>query len=88
MKLRIIFEADEGGWITAHCPDLPGCVSQGKGIDDAKANIKEAIELYLEVVLEDAVAENRRKHPAIGSKLPQTSINGQVDGHYRLEATV
>ncbi len=88
MKLQIVFEPDEDGWITAYCPDLPGCVSQGKGIDDAKANIKEAIELYLEVVLEDALTENRRKYPASEAKLSQTSVNGQVEGHYRLEATV
>ena len=58
MRLRVVFEEDERGWVTGYCPDLRGCVSQGRGIDDARANIKEAIEGYLEVVLEDAVKEN------------------------------
>ncbi len=61
MKFRVVFQEDEGGWVTAYCPDLRGCVSQGKGIDDARANINEAIEPYLEVVLEDAVKENVEK---------------------------
>ena len=88
MKLRVILEEDEGGWITAYCPDLPGCVSQGKGIADAKANIKEAIELYLEVVLQDALAENRRKHPEARQEQSTSSANGHVEAHFRLEATV
>ena len=55
MKLQVVFEEDEGGWVMAYCPDLRGCVSQGRGIEDARVNIKEAIEAYLDVVLEDAV---------------------------------
>ena len=34
------------------CPDLPGCVSQGATEEEALANIKEAIKVYLEVVEE------------------------------------
>jgi len=37
----------EGKWYVAHCPEL-GVVSQGKTIEEAKKNIKEASELYLE----------------------------------------
>jgi predicted RNase H-like HicB family nuclease len=29
------------------CPDLPGCASAGETEEEAKQNIKEAIELYL-----------------------------------------
>lgn len=50
MKLRVILEpSDEGGY-TVYVPSLPGCVSEGEDIDEALANIKEAIELYLEPV--------------------------------------
>lgn len=50
MKLTVILEpSDEGGY-TAYVPSLPGCVSEGEDIDDALANIQEAIELYLEPV--------------------------------------
>ena len=88
MKLRIVFEEDEDGWFTVHCPDLPGCVSQGKGMDDAKTNIKEAIEGYLEVVLEDALAENLKKFREREKTGQRSLVNGHLDAHYRLEAIV
>jgi len=37
----------EGKWYTAKCAEL-GVVSQGKNIEEAQENIKEAVELYLE----------------------------------------
>ncbi len=37
----------EGKWYVAHCVEL-GVVSQGKSIEEAQANLKEAVELYLE----------------------------------------
>ena len=43
----IIHEAEEGGF-WAEVPALPGCVSQAENLDDLKANIQEAIELWLE----------------------------------------
>ncbi len=47
MKLRIVLEpSDEGGY-TVYAPSLPGCISQGETWDEALANIREAIELYL-----------------------------------------
>ncbi len=35
----------EGKWYIAHCVEL-GVVSQGKTIEEAQANLKEAVELY------------------------------------------
>jgi predicted RNase H-like HicB family nuclease len=37
----------EAKWYVAHCVEL-GVVSQGKTIEEAQANLKEAVELYLE----------------------------------------
>ena len=37
----------EENWYVAHCVEL-GVVSQGKTIEEAQANLKEAVELYLE----------------------------------------
>jgi antitoxin HicB len=48
MKFRVIIEQDEDGVFVANCPTLPGCISQGKTRDEAQANIKEAIQGYLE----------------------------------------
>ena len=53
MKLKIVFEpSDEGGY-TVYVPSLPGCISEGNTKEEAMANIKEAIELYLEPVEDD-----------------------------------
>ena len=37
----------EDKWYVAHCVEL-GVVSQGKSIEEAQANLREAVELYLE----------------------------------------
>ena len=48
MKLKvIIYEAEEGGF-WAEVPALPGCFSQGETIEETIANLREAVELYLE----------------------------------------
>jgi predicted RNase H-like HicB family nuclease len=35
-----------------YCPELKGCHSQGETYDEARKNIKEAIELYIESMFE------------------------------------
>ncbi|MFH1504811.1 MAG: type II toxin-antitoxin system HicB family antitoxin [Candidatus Omnitrophota bacterium] len=52
MKLEIIIEQDETGYYVAEVPIFPGCVSQGRTIAEAKANIKEAIEGWVAVMNE------------------------------------
>jgi predicted RNase H-like HicB family nuclease len=55
MKLRVVLEpSDEGGY-TVYVPSLPGCISEGETLDEAMRNIREAVELYLEPVEDDAV---------------------------------
>ena len=48
MKLKIVLENGMDGYITAYCPALKGCVTQGKTEKEAMQNLKEAIELYLD----------------------------------------
>jgi predicted RNase H-like HicB family nuclease len=48
MKYRVLLEPDEDGVFVATCPSLPGCISQGSTRAEAMANIREAIEGYLE----------------------------------------
>ena len=50
MKLHVLIEKDEAGYYVAEVPALPGCLSQGKTYEEAIANIKEAIEGWLEVM--------------------------------------
>jgi predicted RNase H-like HicB family nuclease len=48
MTFRVVLERDlETGDYSAVCPELPGCASAGETEDEARANIREAIELYL-----------------------------------------
>lgn len=48
MKFRVIIDQDEDGVFVANCPTLPGCISQGRTRAEAQANIKEAIQGYLQ----------------------------------------
>jgi len=53
MNLRVVLEpSDEGGY-TVYVPALPGCISEGDTREEAVANIREAIELYLELIEDD-----------------------------------
>ena len=53
MRLRVILEPSEEGGYTVTVPALPGCISEGDSVDDALANVREAIDLYLEPVEDD-----------------------------------
>jgi len=48
MNLKVVIEQGEDGYFVARVPSLKGCWSQGKTKEEAIANIREAIELYLE----------------------------------------
>ena len=48
MKFRVAIEQDEDGMFVAECPNLPGCISQGKTREEALENIKDAIKGYVE----------------------------------------
>ena len=48
MKLKVVLEPSDEGGFTVHVPSLPGCISEGDTMEEALANIQEAIELYLE----------------------------------------
>lgn len=52
--MRIILEPSEEGGFSAVVPSLPGCISEGDTREEAMANIREAIALYLEPVEDDA----------------------------------
>lgn len=48
MKFRIIIQEDEDGVFVSECPNLPGCISQGKTREEAIENIQDAIKGYVE----------------------------------------
>ena len=48
MKFGVVVEKDEDGYYVASVPELPGCHTQAKTLDEVMKRIKEAIELCLE----------------------------------------
>ncbi len=48
----ILYPGQDEYWV-AECPSLPPCISQGKTKEEAIANIKEAIKLYLDVLQDE-----------------------------------
>lgn len=59
MKLTVVIEQDESGYYVAEVPALPGCMSQGKTLVEAKANIREAVVGWLTVMNEKAQKSHR-----------------------------
>ncbi len=72
MKYRVYFYYDSvyQGYV-ADALDLPGCASQGKTLEEAKQNIKDAINAYMEVEYEKS-AEDRSYY------LPEESFIGEI----------
>lgn len=66
MKMHAVIEKDEKGYYVAEVPALPGCLSQDKTYEEAIANLKEAIEGWLEVM------ESRQ--PLDPSKLVEVAV--------------
>lgn len=59
-KVNVIFNKDEHGYFV-YCPELPGCHTQGDTFEEARTNIREAIELYLETMSADEIKEALNK---------------------------
>ena len=55
MRYTVILEKGRESGFVAVCPALPGCVSQGRSRRETVKNIREAIEAYIEALLEDGI---------------------------------
>jgi len=55
VKLKVVVESSEDGGYTVYVPSLPGCISEGDTKEEALANIREAIELYLEATEDEHI---------------------------------
>ena len=51
-RISVLIERDEDGYY-AYAPELKGCQTQGDTLDEAMANIREAVALYLESLDDD-----------------------------------
>ena len=48
-QFDVVIERDEDGYYVASVPQLPGCHTQARSLDEVNVRIREAIELCLEV---------------------------------------
>ena len=56
MNYTVIIEKGSDSGYVAYCPALKGCVSQGTDKKETMINIKEAIEVYIEALVEDGLS--------------------------------
>ena len=68
-KLAVVVQQDEDGFFVASCPALKGCWSQGRTEDEALANIREAIDGWIE-----AEEERVRKGLRPGQRLREVAL--------------
>ncbi len=64
MRQVVLYPGEDGYWVV-ECPSLPGCISQGKTKEEAIANIKEAIELYIGALEEDHIPVPEERFEAL-----------------------
>jgi predicted RNase H-like HicB family nuclease len=70
-RVNIVFSRDKDGYYV-YCPELPGCQSQGDTFEEARENIQEAVELYLETMSKKEIEE------ALGKELLTTTMEVKV----------
>jgi len=56
MRFTVVLEKDEDGIYVASVPALPGCISDGSTVEATMANIKEAIQGFIEDMIADGEA--------------------------------
>ena len=49
MTYAVVFEQAESKW-SAYVPDLPGCITTGKSLEDAERNVREAIRGHIDTL--------------------------------------
>ena len=54
-RFTVIFEKEDDGGYHVFCPTLPGCHTQSETLEEGTFNIREAIQLYVESLVEDGL---------------------------------
>ncbi|MGC2109113.1 MAG: type II toxin-antitoxin system HicB family antitoxin [Candidatus Korobacteraceae bacterium] len=54
-RFTVILEKEDEGGYHVFCPTLPGCHTQSETVEEGISNIREAIQLYVETLIEDGV---------------------------------
>lgn len=62
MKLTAIIEKGDNGWLVGQIEEIPAISSQGKSVEEVKANLLDALNLYLETQKELTDLEYKDKN--------------------------
>lgn len=60
-NLTAEFTAVEDGWIMGRCLEVPGAITQGETTEEARDNLREAVELMLEGYTAEELEELRKR---------------------------
>ena len=67
MRFPVVVYKEPTGGYSVLCPSLPGCHSQGETLEEALANVQEAIVLFLEALEEDGIPIPEPTEPLLTS---------------------
>ena len=68
-RLTAIYEPTEDGWIVVTCPEVPGAISQGRDMEEAREMIRDAVGLVLETNREEAEKEFKGRDDVVREPL-------------------
>jgi predicted RNase H-like HicB family nuclease len=54
-RFTVILEKEDEGGYHIFCPTLPGCHTQSETVEEGISNIREAIQLYVDSLIEDGL---------------------------------
>lgn len=74
-EFRVRFEKGHDGFIVAECLDIPGCMSQGKTLAEARCNIQQAIQECLEVMLQETLGNCQHPRPRKRASLKEEAFS-------------
>lgn len=58
LRITVLYEEDEDGWIVARVKEVPGALSQGRTREEARENVLDALRLMLSPEPEEAGANS------------------------------
>ena len=87
-KMEIVPDKEEGGFVVSF-PELPGCISGGRTLNDAIANAEDAKKAWLEATIEDGYPiqepdDMRQYSGQFKLRIPKT-LHRQLSEHSRQE---
>ena len=80
-EYRVIYDRDETGWWTARVPEVRGCHTQGRTVEEARRRIREALSLFVD----NAKTATLRDEPQLPANATR-AIHNYVALHQRAEA--